>query len=226
MILVKGGSFMMGALDSDHQAFSEERPQHKVILNDYYISETVVTQALWKTVMGREPFVGWENRYGKGDDYPAYRVDYYDIVGEFIPKLNQLTGKDFRLPTEAEWEYAAKGGKKSGDYKYSGDNSIDSVAWYNGNSGSKPHIVKTKSPNELGIYDMSGNVWEWCSDTWYGYKSGKEVNPVHGDDLGTFRVLRGGSWDTEAGFCRVSYRSSVSSGFGIITIGFRLVLPQ
>lgn len=230
MILVNGGRFMMGASHGNLHAFSEEMPQHKVTLNGYYISETVVTQALWKAVIGSEPFIGWENRYGKGDDYPAYRVSYFDIVDVFIPKLNQLTGREFRLPTEAEWEYAARGGKKGKDYKYSGDNSIDSVAWYYGNSGSMTHIVKTKSPNELGLYDMSGNLWEWCSDAWYNYKSGEEVNPVHGpvhgDDLGSLHVLRGGSWDAEAGFCRVSYRSCVSSGSATIAIGFRLVLPQ
>ena len=187
----------------------------------------MVTQALWKAVRGSEPTEngGWENRYGKGANHPAYRVSYNEIVKDFLPKLTQMTGKNFRLPTEAEWEYTARGGNMRNGYKYAGSNTIDDVAWYDGNSEDKTHAVKTKSPNELGIYDMSGNVWEWCQD-WYGsYGSDSQTNPT-GSSNGSCRVLRGGGWSFHTGCCRVSHRgysgpSSRSSGFG-----FRFVLPQ
>ena len=137
-------------------------------------------------------------------------------------KLNAITGKTFRLPTEAEWEYAARGGSKSKDYKYSGSNNIDDVAWYDGNSSYKTHEVGTKAPNELGLYDMSGNVWEWCSD-WYGeYSSSTQTNPT-GPTSGSYRVLRGGSWDSYAEFCRVSYRSSYTPADRYSYNGLRLV---
>ena len=141
----------------------------------------------------------------------------------FIKKLNSLTGRTFRLPTEAEWEYAARGGNKSRHYKYSGSNNIFDVAWYDNNSGDRTHAVGTKSPNELGIYDMSGNVWEWCSD-WYGTSSaGVQTNP-QGPSSGSNRVLRGGSWIGNAGGCRVSDRFSHGPGPSFHDYGLRLVL--
>ena len=144
----------------DSEAYGDESPVHSVTLSSYYMGETEVTQALWKAVMGNNP-----SRF-KGDNLPVENVSWNDCQ-EFIRKLKQKTGKNFRLPTEAEWEYAARGGKKSNGYKYSGSNNIGSVAWYDDNSSNQIHAVKGKRLNELGLYDMSGNVWEWCSD-WYG----------------------------------------------------------
>lgn len=213
---VEGGTFQMGSNDSD--AYDSEKPVHSVMVSSFYMGETEVTQALWKAVMGGNP------SNFKGDNLPVDQVSWNDCQ-EFIRKLNGLTGKNFRLPTEAEWEYAARGGNKSKGYKYAGSNSIDNVAWYDGNSGSKTHPVKTKSPNELGLYDMSGNVWEWCGD-WYGsYGSGSQTDPK-GPSSGSLRVLRGGSWFDFARRCRVSRRNLIGPGYGSINYGFRLVLPQ
>ena len=217
MIMVEGGTFTMGAtpvqiLDAE----ANERPVHEVTLSDYYIGETEVTQALWQAVMGSNP------SYFKGNSNPVESVSWNDCQ-EFIRKLNSLTGRTFRLPTEAEWEFAARGGNKSKGYKYAGSNSIDDVAWYDSNSGSMTHAVKTKSPNELGIYDMSGNVWEWCQD-WYGsYSSNAQTNP-RGPSSGSYRVLRGDGWNCSAWNCRVSFRYCTSLGHRSSTYGLRLVL--
>lgn len=219
---VEGGTFQMGSNDSE--AYDWEKPVHSVTVSSFYMAETEVTQALWKAVMGTEPTYngGWETQYGRGNNYPAYRVSWNDCQ-EFIRKLNSLTGKNFRLPTEAEWEYAARGGNKSNGCKYAGSNSIGSVAWYDDNSGSSTHEVRTKSPNELGLYDMSGNVWEWCQD-WYGnYSSGSQTNP-QGPSSGSGRVLRGGGWDGIAATCRVTNRDSSAPDRRIISNGFRVVL--
>ena len=202
----------------DSETYDYEQPVHSVTVSSFYMGETEVTQALWKAVMGTNPS-HWE-----GDNLPVERVSWDDCQ-EFIRKLNQLTGKDFRLPTEAEWEYAARGGKRSNGYKYAGSNSLGSVAWYADNSDRKTHAVKGKSPNELGLYDMSGNVWEWCGD-WYGnYGSGSQTNPK-GAGSGSRRVLRGGSWYYNAGRCRVSSRGRNDPGSGDFDYGFRLCLPQ
>ena len=200
MVAVKGGAFQMGATaEQGSDAYSDEKPAHSVTLSDYYIGQMEVTQALWQAVMGSNPSK-W-----KGDNLPVERVSWNDCQ-QFITKLNQLTGKKFRLPTEAEWEYAARGGSKSRGYKYAGSNDIGSVAWYGGNIGSKTHPVGQKQANELGIYDMAGNVLEWCQD-WYGsYSSGAQTNPT-GPSSASDRVLRGGSWYSIAWGCRVSCRS-------------------
>ena len=217
MVFVEGGTFTMGATsEQGEDADDDEYPTHSVTLSDYYIGETEVTQALWKAVMGNNP------SFFKGNSLPVENVSYNDVK-EFITKLNQKTGKTFRLPTEAEWEYAARGGNKSKGYKYAGSNTIDDVAWYDDNSNFKTHPVKTKQPNELGIYDMSGNVWEWCSD-WYGdYTSEAQTNP-QGPSSGSDRVARGGSWGSDARFCRVSLRYSGSPSSRANSLGFRLAL--
>ena len=157
----------------------------------------------------------------KGAQNPVEQVSWNGCQ-EFISRLNSLTGRTFRLPTEAEWEYAARGGNKSLHYKYSGSDNIGNVAWCNGNSGSSTHAVGTKSPNELGIYDMSGNVWEWCSDWYGGYSAGAQTNP-QGPSSGSDRVLRGGSWLSSARYCRVSNRNFNVPNSSNLNIGLRLV---
>ena len=199
MVPVDGGTFTMGATsEQGSDAEDDEKPAHQVTLSDYYIGQTEVTQALWEAVMGSNP------SGHKGDNLPVELVSWDDCQ-EFIQKLNQLTGKQFRLPTEAEWEYAAQGGRKSRGYKYAGGNDIGSVAWYDVNSGTGTHPVVAKQANELGIYDMSGNVWEWCSDWYDGYQSSSQSDP-QGPSSGSFRVYRGGSCYDIAGYCRVSDR--------------------
>ena len=216
MIKVEGGTFSMGATsEQGSDAYSDEKPVHSVTLSDYYIGETEVTQELWEAVMGTNP------SSFKGSQKPVERVSWNDCK-EFITKLNRLTGKNFRLPTEAEWEYAARGGNKSKGYKYSGSNTIGNVAWYTDNSGSTTHNVKTKSPNELGIYDMIGNVWEWCEDWYDSYSSGSQTNPT-GPSSGSHRVSRGGSWSYSASYCRVSNRNFGSPGIRGNFLGFRVV---
>ena len=217
MVFVEGGTFTMGATsEQGEDAFDDEYPTHSVTLSDYYIGEIEVTQALWKAVMGSNPS-GFT-----GDNLPVENVSYEDVQA-FITKLNQKTGKTFRLPTESEWEYAARGGKKSRGYKYSGSNNIDDVAWYYENSNNKTHPVKTKQPNELGIYDMSGNVYEWCSD-WFGkYTSEAQTNP-QGPSGGSNRVNRGGSWISNARYCCASYRIYDCLSILGNLLGFRLAL--
>ena len=234
MVHVSGGTFQMGATSeqgSDYE--SDERPVHSVTLSDYWIGETEVTQALWYAVMGQKPTSGgsqWKSSYGLGDNYPAYYVSWNDCQ-TFIQTLNELTGMSFRLPTEAEWEFAARGGNSSQGYKYAGSNTIGDVAWYwnnipsqsSGTSGYGTQPVATKSPNELGLYDMSGNVWEWCQD-WYGsYSSSAQMDPV-GPSSGSDRVERGGSWYHNARICRVAHRyCSTPSDRGNL-LGLRLAL--
>ena len=219
---------MMGATpEQGSDADSDEKPAHSVTVSDFYIGKYEVTQAQWEAVMGTtvtrqrdKVNKGWPLQ-GVGADYPMYYVSWNDIQ-EFIEKLNAKTGKRYRLPTEAEWEYAARGGNQSAGYKYSGSNNIDEVAWYTDNSSSHIHPVGQKQPNELGLYDMSGNVWEWCSD-WYGnYSSGSQTNPT-GPANGSTCVLRGGSGVISAWSCRVSYRSTGGPSIRSNNYGFRLV---
>lgn len=219
MVRAVGSSFFMGTPDSDTDADNDEKPQHLVTLNDFYIGETLVTQTLWKAVMETEPF------YFEGENLPADNVSWDDCQ-EFLKKLNQKTGLVFRLPTEAEWEYAARGGRNNIGYKYAGSNEIDEVAWYNGNSGKETHPVKGKNPNELGIYDMSGNLMEWCQDFYDSdyYKNSPSNNPCK-NSYGHDRVLRGGSWLTgNDNSCRVSNRFSDRPDHYSNNYGFRLVL--
>ena len=222
MVKVDGGTFTMGATpEQESDAFGNEYPTHRVTLDSYYIGKYEVTQEQWMVVMGNNP------SSSKGTNKPVEWVSWNDCQ-KFIERLNQLTGLKFRLPTEAEWEYAARGGNKSKGYKYSGSNTISYVAWYNGNSEDETHKVGTKAPNELGLYDMSGNVWEWCSD-WYDrfyYSSRPSTNPT-GPTSGSNRVYRGGNWLNDAQFCRVSYRDRGDPGdrrYG--GVGFRLVYDR
>ena len=219
MVAVEGGTFMMGATsEQGSDAYDDEKPVHQVTLSSYYIGQTEVTQALWKAVMGNNP-----SKF-EGDNKPVNNVNWDDCQ-DFVIKLNQLTGKRFRLPTEAEWEYACRGGKKSRGYKYSGSNTIDDVAWYDDNSSWETHPVATKSPNELGIYDMTGNVLEWCQDWWDIYSSAAQTNPT-GASSGTYRVDRGGCWYWSAKFCRSSIRESSPYFRRSDILGLRLALSE
>ena len=220
MVYVSGGSFTMGATSEMTESYNDEKPTHQVTLSSYSIGETEVTQALWKAVMGSNP------SYFKGDNLPVETVSWDDCQ-TFIRKLNGLTGLHFRLPTEAEWEFAARGGNQSRHTQYSGSSRsrIDDVAWYDGNSGSKTHPVKTKQPNELGIYDMTGNVWEWCQDWYGGYSYYAQTNPI-GNSLGSHRVRRGGCWGSSPKICRTSCRDNRMPGNAYENLGLRLVLSE
>ncbi len=217
MVPVQGGTFTMGAtVEQGSDASDYEKPAHQVTLSSYYIGQTEVTQELWQAVMGSNP-----SRY-KGAKRPVENVTWNDCQ-EFINKLNQLTGKNFRLPTEAEWEYAARGGKKIQGYKYSGSNNLDDVAWYYDNSGHQPHDIGTKQPNELGLYDMSGSVWEWCQDVYDDFNSSLQNNP-QGPDSGHLNVIRSGSWFRGAEDCRVAARTWNEPGARMKDLGLRLAL--
>ena len=217
MVGVKGGAFTMGATaEQGSDFYPNEKPTHSVKLSNYYIGQTEVTQALWEAVMGYNP------SHFKGKDLPVEQVSWDDCQ-KFIAALNSLTGKTFRLPTEAEWEYAARGGSQSKGYKYSGSNTIDKVVWYSDNSAYQTHSVRTMAPNELGLYDMNGNVWEWCKDIFDNYSSSSQSNPT-GPITGNYRVYRGGSWNSLANFCRVSHRSCHTPDRRLNILGFRLAL--
>lgn len=213
MVYVEGGTFMMGSEDSDAQY--DEKPVHEVTLSDYYIGQTEVTQGLWKAVMGDNP------SHNLGSVLPVECVSWYDCQ-DFIEKLNNLTGESFSLPTEAQWEFAARGGNSSNGYKYSGSDVIDSVAWCSENSDKTTHPVGIKVHNELGIYDMSGNVWEWCSDYSGDYTNAEKTDPI-GPSKSSTRVNRGGSWYGFATFCRCANRCSSTPTFTSYDLGVRLV---
>lgn len=225
MVYVEGGQFQMGATSEQSGADSDEYPVHSVTLDSYYISATEITQAQWQAVMGtsihqQASKAGYPVK-SVGSDYPMYYVSWEEARA-FCSELSALTGKTYLLPTEAQWEFAARGGKKSRSSQYAGSYSVDAVAWYSSNSGSSQHPVGKLRANELGLYDMSGNVWEWCMD-WYGaYTSNAQFNPT-GPSSGSIRVLRGGSWNTESSGCRVAVRSSSSPSGRGDNGGFRVV---
>ena len=216
MVYVEGGTFMMGSNDKD--ADDCEKPVHEVRLDSYYISKYPVTQGQWLGIMGYNP------SEFKGDlQRPVEEVSWGDCQ-EFIKRLNAKTGKKYRLPTEAEWEYAARGGKYSKGYKYAGSNDIEKVAWYWDNADGTTHTVGKKQANELGLYDMSGNVWEWCSD-WYGkdYYGKSPLSNPQGPTNGKYRVLRGGSWINDAVLCRATYRILIIPSIRFSSYGLRLL---
>ena len=222
MIPIEGGSFMMGG--SDDEARDREKPVHRVELSSFWMGEFPVTQALWQAVLGENP------SNFPGLDRPVESVSWLDITERFLPALNKLCGKNYRLPTEAEWEYAARGGNHHSSFLYSGSNRLSDVAWYAENSHDETKAVGLKQPNALGLYDLSGNVWEWCAD-WYDenyYQTCVEQrivkNPA-GPEKGLLRVLRGGSWHFNyPRSCRVSYRDYSYPENAGDSVGFRLVL--
>ncbi len=217
MVYVEGGTFIMGTLPNEKNEWEIYSLPHQVTLSSFYIGKYEVTQELWQAVMGSNP-----SMY-KGDlKCPVENVSWDDCQ-KFIRKLNALTGENFRLPTEAEWEYAARGGQKSHGYLYSGSNDVNSVAWYYANSDTTTHPVGQKQPNELGIYDMTGNVWEWCHDWFDSYSSTTQTNPK-GPAHGKARVVRGSCWYGDFMACRASHRGSGSPRVRIESLGLRLVL--
>jgi formylglycine-generating enzyme required for sulfatase activity len=217
MVFVKGGTFTMGCIDGrDSKCYDHEKPAHQVTLSSFYLAETEVTQKQWRAVMGSDP-----SYFNDCDDCPVEQVSWNDIQ-EFLQKLNAMSkGIRYRLPTEAEWEYAARGGARSGNYQYAGSNNLTAVAQYDRNAEDKTHPIKSLSPNELGLYDMSGNVLEWCADWFDDYPEGPVKNPT-GPPGGSYRVLRGGSWLSSAGGCRVSFRNFDVPGYRYIYFGFRV----
>lgn len=218
MVEVQGGTFLMGGTsEQGSDAWDNEMPVHQVTLSSFAIGQTEVTQELWMAVMGTNP-----SKFKGNLQLPVEYVSWNDCQ-EFIAKLNQMTGINFRLPTEAEWEYAARGGNKSRSFKYAGSNTATNVAWIRSNSSSRTHQVASKEPNELGLYDMSGNVLEWCMDWQGGYSSNAQINPT-GSATGTYRILRGGCWDMSENSSRVSARIMGSPGHGTNIDGLRLVL--
>ena len=218
MVLVQGGTFRMGCTtEIDPDAFDNESPVHQVTVGDYYIGQTEVTQELWTAVMGKNPsgFLG-------NLQNPVEHVTLFECA-VFVDKLTELTGKVFRLPTEAEWEFAARGGNFGHGYRFAGSNNAMDVAWLIDNLCSSPHVVAGKMPNELGLYDMSGNVMEWCQDFFARYDAAPQTNPC-GPESGTVNVVRGGSWDLTEPYARVTYRGSMSPYECSCGVGLRLAM--
>lgn len=222
LVHVQGGEFLMGCTDKHSDCSVNEAPAHPVKLNGYYIAKYEVTQELWMAVMG-----GKNPSKLVGDSLPVTGVSWYEAQ-TFISKLNLLTGKKYRLPTEAEWEFAARGGDLSKNYKYSGSNDLEEVAWCKENSEDKPHAVGTKKPNELGIYDMSGNVYEWCSDGFdlYEWNSSVPLENPTGYNLSETKVYRGGGMTSYWDVCRVSARAQSIPNRSFNHVGFRLALDE
>ena len=218
MVRVEGGSFAMGCHDEkDTSCYYWEKPEHEVKVNTFYMNKYVVTQRDWEAVVGTKPWFSKDCA-----DCPVEAVSWYDAQ-VFINKLNQLTGIYYRLPTEAEWEYAAHGGTKSRGYKFAGGNNAEMVAWYDLNSKEKSHPVGQKLPNELGLYDMSGNVWQWCSD-WFDekYYSNSPVENPAGPRLEVYRSCRGGSWWSSTKDCRIVNRDRYPADARDDDVGFRI----
>jgi len=228
MVFVEGGTFMMGAGENEREeADSDEFPAHQVTLSDYMIGETEVTEGLWKAVMGDPPLPH------DGDNHPVKKVSWDDCQ-QFVKRLNEMTGESFSLPTEAQWEYAARGGNRGHNFLFSGSDDIDQVGWYSANAWDKgkgdpdfgSHPVGSKAPNELGLYDMAGNVWEWVQDSYSRYSEEAQTDPQNDSgDMHSFRVNRGGSWDYIATSSRTSNRRNRTPDFRNFNLGLRLALP-
>ena len=228
MVSVSGGTFRMGAQNSDPQsdnydteARDNENPIHEVTLSNYYIGKFEITQREWRTIMGDE--LDWPEQYGRGDDFPAYNVSRTDAL-RFVERLSAMTRLPFRLPTEAQWEYAARGGNNSQHYRYSGSNDVDEVAWHKENANGSLHPVGGKLSNELGLHDMSGSLWEWCLDTYGPYPSTPQTDPLA--DSGSPFVLRGGAWTYFPTYCRVTCRDSFSGNDASVSVGFRVAMEH
>lgn len=222
MVHVQGGQFMMGCTGKHADCNVNEAPAHPVQIDGYYIAKYEVTQELWMAVMG-----GKNPSKVVGNSLPVTLVSWYDAQ-TFIGKLNELTGKKYRLPTEAEWEFAARGGQFSHNYDFSGSNELEEVAWCKKNSGNVPHAVGTKKPNELGLYDMSGNVCEWCFDGYdtYEWNSTKILENPTGYNLSQSKLYRGGCWTSYWDVCRVSTRTPQTPNAKFNFVGFRLAMDE
>ena len=233
MMAIPYGQFMMGAQSNDSdadnynaEARSDEGPVHRVSISQLnYLCRYEITQKEWLTIMGADDVSAlWSSDFGLGDEYPAYFVSYNDMQ-RFIDKLNSLCGLVFRMPTEAEWEYAARGASKSHSYIYSGSNTVTTVAWCNDNAENHVHEVGKLSSNEMGLFDMSGNVWEWCADSYMPYSSGSiQYDPLVNSEATNEKVLRGGSWCYMAEYCRVSCRDHYACDKRSVSNGGRVAL--
>lgn len=226
MVLVSGGSFDMGSqstspeeINYDPDAHRFESPVHHVTLHSYYIGEMVVTQELWQAVMGSNP-----SAFPHLSQRPVEEVSWTDITNVFLPRLNYFTGGKFRLPTEAEWEFAARGINQGRHFRFSGNDDIDRVGWYEDNSGHQTHVVGQLEPNERGLYDMSGNVYEWCADWFSFYKKGSQTNPEgEYNENNPYRIIRGGSEShASVPYCRCTFREAIAPDDSYSNVGFRL----
>lgn len=219
MVYVQGGTLAMGATKEQGELpLSDEKPMHYVTLSSFNIGKYEVTQEIWIAIMGSNP------SYFKGNKRPVENVSW-EKCQEFIRRLNSMTGKCFRLPTEAEWEYAARGGRNSQHLRFPGTAFLNDVAWYKYNSDGVTHNVGQKNPNELGLYDMSGNVWEWCQDWWDSYDGSSQIGPK-GPSSGFNKIFRGGGYDSQDEDCRVSRRSFLPPEYYSENLGFRLVMNE
>ena len=225
LVYVKGGTFMMGAQNTtpqnaqyDAAAQDDESPVHNVSLSDFYIGKFEITQREWRAVMGYD--LNWSETYGRGDNIPAYNLSRSDALN-FLNKLSVMTRYAFQLPTEAQWEFAALGGNNTQHFRYSGGNNVDDVAWHKNNADNKLHNVGEKQANELGLYDMSGSLWEWCRDLYNTYPEESQHDPYCSS--GNSYVLRGGSWTYLPSFCRVTCRDSYHDNRSVAN-GFRVAL--
>ncbi len=220
MVFVQGGTFQMGSTSEQKNCYDDEKPVHSVTLSDFYIGKYEVTQKQWRDIMGTNP----SNFSRCGDNCPVENVSW-DDVQEFLKKLNaKYPGKNYRLPTEAEWEFAARGGTLSKGYEYAGSNDLKEVGWFSENSGYKTHPIGGKKANELGLHDMSGNVWEWCEDDWHDNYGGAPKNGSAwvDDPRGGLRVRRGGSYFSQPRYCRASCRHRYDAACRNDFLGFRL----